>query len=176
MPVRAKKESIKRSGRWKKTIVTRMISRALPKSLGSSLPQPGEAHAQDDNVEAKSKEARLYRQGLSYRTMSADNRVCHDSDIRQLPAGAKIIRRFRKYAYEQISRLVDMITRSSVTRHRRGKSMKAISLSTSILQSLTLFRERTLPVLFRLIFLSTNMFRTLRFIVRCTDYPVSRCV
>ncbi|MFP5146428.1 hypothetical protein ACJEEI_07785 [Bacteroides uniformis] len=58
-------------------------------------------------MEANSKEARLYRQGLSYRTMSADNRVCHDSDIRQLPAGAKIIRRFRKYAYEQISRLVE---------------------------------------------------------------------
>ncbi|WP_369992540.1 hypothetical protein [Phocaeicola sartorii] len=54
-----------------------------PQSLGSSLPQPGEAHAQEENVEAKSKEARLYRQGLSYRTMSADNRVCHDSDIRQ---------------------------------------------------------------------------------------------
>lgn len=60
-----------------------------PQSLGSSLPQPGEAHAQEDNVEAKSKEARLYRQELSYRTMSADNRVCHDSDIRQLPAGVK---------------------------------------------------------------------------------------
>ena len=78
-----------------------------PQSLDSSLPQPGEAHAREENVEAKSKEARLYRQGLSYRTMSADNRVCHDSDIRQLPAGAKIIKRFRKYAYEQISRLVE---------------------------------------------------------------------
>lgn len=78
-----------------------------PQSLDSSLPQPSEAHAQEENVEAKSKEARLYRQGLSYRTMSADNRVCHDSDIRQLSAGAKIIKRFRKYAYEQISRLVE---------------------------------------------------------------------
>ena len=71
------------------------------------MPQPGEAHAREENVEAKSKEARLYRQGLSYRTMSADNTVCHDSDIRQLPAGAKIIKRFRKYAYEQISGLVE---------------------------------------------------------------------
>ena len=78
-----------------------MISTAL------SLPQLSEAHTQEDNVEAKSKEAHFYRQGLSYRTMSADNRVCHDSDIRQLPAGAKIIRRFCKYAYEQISRLVE---------------------------------------------------------------------
>ena len=55
---------------------------------------------------AKSKESRLYRQGLSYRTMSADNTVCHDGDIRHLPAGA-IIKRFRKYAYEQISSLVE---------------------------------------------------------------------
>ncbi|KXT51160.1 IS66 family transposase [Bacteroides intestinalis] len=74
---------------------------------GSSLPQTGGAPAREEDVEAQSKEARLYRQGLSYRTMSADNTVCHDSDIRQLPAGAIIIKRFRKYAYEQVSRLVE---------------------------------------------------------------------
>lgn len=78
-----------------------------PQSLGSSLPQSGEAPAWEEDVEAKSKESRLYRQGLSYRTMSADNTVCHHSDIRRLPAGAIIIKRFRKYAYEQISRLVE---------------------------------------------------------------------
>lgn len=71
------------------------------------MPQSGEAHAQEEDVEAKSKETRLYRQGLSYRTMSADNTVCHNSDIRQLPAGAKIIKRFRKYAYEQVSKLIE---------------------------------------------------------------------
>lgn len=78
-----------------------------PQSLGSCLPQSGEAHAQEEDFESKSKEARLYRQGLSYRTMSADNTVCHNSDIRQLPAGSKIIKRFRKYAYEQVSKLVE---------------------------------------------------------------------
>lgn len=78
-----------------------------PQSLGSSLPQSGEAPAREEDVEVKSKESRLYRQGLSYRTMSADNTVCHDSDLRQLPAGAILIKRFRKYAYEQISRLVE---------------------------------------------------------------------
>jgi hypothetical protein len=46
------------------------------------LPQHGEDPAQEEDVEAKSKGSRLYRQGLSYRTM--------------------IIKRFRKYAYEQI--------------------------------------------------------------------------
>ena len=52
-----------------------------PKSLGFSLPQSGEAPAWEEDVETKSKDARLYRQGLSYRTMSADNMVCHNSDI-----------------------------------------------------------------------------------------------
>ena len=78
-----------------------------PQSLNSSLPQPSEAHVREDNVEAKSKEACLYRQGLSYRTMSADNTVCHNSDIGRLPAGSVIIKRFRKYAYEQVSSLVE---------------------------------------------------------------------
>ena len=78
-----------------------------PQSLGPSLPQSGEARARGEEVETKSEDARLYRQGLSYRTMSADNTVCHNSDIRRLPAGAIIMKRFRKYAYEQISRLVE---------------------------------------------------------------------
>ena len=60
-----------------------------PQSLDSSLPQPGEAHAQEENVEAKSKEARLYRQGLSYRTMSAGNRVCAERFIRPLAGERK---------------------------------------------------------------------------------------
>lgn len=62
---------------------------------------------QEENVAAKSKDLRLYRQGLSYRTMSADNTVCHNSDLRQLLAGAVIIKRIRKYAYEQVSKLVE---------------------------------------------------------------------
>lgn len=53
----------------------------LAGNLGSSLPQSGEASARGEDVETKSKDVRLYRQGLSYRTMSADNMVCHNSDI-----------------------------------------------------------------------------------------------
>ena len=63
-----------------------------PQSLSSSLPQHGEASTREKDVEAKSKDSRLYRQGLSYRTMSADNTVCHNSDIRRLPAGAIIMK------------------------------------------------------------------------------------
>lgn len=78
-----------------------------PQSVVKPVQQPEEASAQEENVNVKTKEARLYRQGLSYRTMSADNTVCHNSDVRQLPEGATIIKRFRKYAYEQVSKLVE---------------------------------------------------------------------
>lgn len=77
------------------------------KDLYVGKSQKGIHKKKRESVEAQSKETRLYRQGLSYRTMSADNTVCHDSDIRRLPAGTKIIKLFRKYAYEQVSRLVE---------------------------------------------------------------------
>lgn len=79
----------------------------IPQSVESPSAEHGGEAVEEDGAEAKSKEIRLYRQGLSYRTMSADNTVCHDSDLRQLPAGALIIKRFRKYAYEQVSRQVE---------------------------------------------------------------------
>lgn len=40
-------------------------------SLESSLPQHGEAHAREEDGEAKSKEVRLYHQGLSHRQVKA---------------------------------------------------------------------------------------------------------
>lgn len=78
-----------------------------PQSIESSSAPHIQEEPQEDLNEPKSKEIRLYRQGLSYRTMSADNTVSHQSDISQLPAGAVIIKRIRKYAYEQVSKLVE---------------------------------------------------------------------
>jgi len=46
------------------------------------LPQHDGASALEEDVDANSKEARLYRQGLSYRTMSTGATVWHNSDIR----------------------------------------------------------------------------------------------
>lgn len=126
-----------------------------PQSIESPSPDHGGGAVEEEGAEAKSKESRLYRQGLSYRTMSADNTVCHNSDICQLPAGAMIIKRFRKYAYEQISRLVEHDYEVIRYKTSNGKSTKAVSLSVVSLKSLTLFRERTSPVLSQL---STNMF------------------
>ena len=78
-----------------------------PQSIGSPSAEAGGESVEEEGSESKSKESRLYRQGLSYRTMSADNTVCHNSDIGRLPAGFVIIKRFRKYAYEQVSSLVE---------------------------------------------------------------------
>lgn len=39
--------------------------------------------------------------------MSAENTVCHESDINRLPYGAVNIKRLRKYAYEQVSQIVE---------------------------------------------------------------------
>lgn len=147
-----------------------------PQSIGSPSGEAGGEAVEEEGSEAKSKESRLYRQGLSYRTMSADNTVCHNSDIGRLPAGSVIIKRFRKYAYEQVSSLVEHDYEVIRYKTADGKFTKAISLSAAILKSLTLFREHTPPVLSLLILLSTNMFWIRLFIVRCTDYPVNRCV
>lgn len=57
--------------------------------------------------EAKAKEVRLYRQGKAYRTMRADRSVCHDCDITKLPEGAFIIKRMRRYSYEQVSSIIE---------------------------------------------------------------------
>lgn len=83
---------------------------STPQSIESSLLQHGDDPMCEENAEAKPKEVRLCHQGLSYRTMGADNTVCHNSDIRQLPAGAIIIKHVHKYAYEQISKLEKTIS------------------------------------------------------------------
>ena len=81
-----------------------------PASVNSAMSR-SKSDVSDDKATSpgndKSKEIRLYRQGLSYRTMTADNKVCHDSDVSKLPAGAVIIKRVRKYAYEQVSGLLE---------------------------------------------------------------------
>lgn len=55
----------------------------------------------------KAKEVRLYRQGKAYRTMRADRSVCHACDLTKLPEGALIIKRMRRYSYEQVSSIIE---------------------------------------------------------------------
>lgn len=63
-------------------------------------------------MEAKSKESRLYRQGLSYRTMSDDNTVCHNSDIRYKTSDGKIHEESykKKYIWCLVNKLSKVVT------------------------------------------------------------------
>ncbi|WP_250721879.1 IS66 family transposase [Bacteroides fragilis] len=68
-----------------------------------------ETTADKPDVESESheKEVRLYRQGKAYRTMRADRSVCHACDPTKLPEGALIIKRMRRYSYEQVSSIIE---------------------------------------------------------------------
>lgn len=56
----------------------------------------------------KAKEVRLYRQGKEYHTMRAGQFVCHECDITKLPEGFLIIKRMRRYSYEQVSSIISI--------------------------------------------------------------------
>lgn len=147
-----------------------------PQSIGSPSGEAGGEAVEEEGSEAKSKESRLYRQGLSYRTMSADNTVCHNSDIGRLPAGSVIIKRFRKYAYEQVSSLVEHDYEVIRYKTADGKIHEGYFPFSGHPEIIDVVPGTTPPVLSLLILLSTNMFWIRLFIVRCTDYPVNRCV
>lgn len=68
-----------------------------------------ETTADKPDVESESheKEVRLYRQGKEYRTMTADKSIRHECDITKLPEGAIIIKRTRRYSYEQVSSIIE---------------------------------------------------------------------
>lgn len=61
----------------------------------------------DVESESHEKEVRLYRQGKEYRTMTADKSISHECDITKLPEGAIIIKRTRRYSYEQVSSIIE---------------------------------------------------------------------
>lgn len=75
-----------------------------PESLPENLDVDRET-ASDATADAASlpspKECRLNRLGLTYRTMSADRKVCHSSDRSKLPEGAVVIKTYKRYAYDQ---------------------------------------------------------------------------
>ncbi len=53
------------------------------------------------------REVRLFRQGMKYRTMQADKRVDHKSDMNKLPEGAIVIEINTRYSYDQISQIIE---------------------------------------------------------------------
>ena len=69
-----------------------------PESLPDNLDVDVEEGAKDAAVK---KGCRLYRLGKTYRTMVADNRVYHRSDLGKLPKGAVLIKTYPRYTYNQ---------------------------------------------------------------------------
>lgn len=79
-----------------------------PGSVGMDSPSAASAEESNGQTSVKAeKEFRYYRQGMEYRTMKADQTVCHRSDLNRLPAGATVIKFLHRYSYEQISRIVE---------------------------------------------------------------------
>ena len=92
---------------------------------GSSTPNlPSEERGTDIPSSAGSKQERPYRKGMSYKRMKADKSVCHESDLSKLPHGARVIKTFYKYAYEQVSYILEH--RYQVVRYKTpdGKIME----------------------------------------------------
>lgn len=93
-----------------------------PQSIGSPSAEAGGEAVEEEGAEVKSKESRLYRQGLSYRTMSADNTVCHNSDIDRLPAGAVII----KLPFSGHPEIIDVVPGTHASGSRGRDALKHI--------------------------------------------------
>lgn len=103
-----------------------------PQSIGSPSAEAGGEAVEEEGAEAKPKELRLYRQGLSYRTMSADNTVCHNSDIGRLPAGAVII----KLPFSGHPEIIDVVPGT----HASGSFLAYLAFNKYVLDT-PLYRE-----------------------------------
>lgn len=106
-----KKDQRGRSSSKKQEPVSHEETKGGFDGTSDSLPPSEDESLSTDNTPRKSddaqKEIRLYRHGLKYRTMNADKSIYHRSDTNRLPAGAKVIKMFSKYAYEQISEILE---------------------------------------------------------------------
>lgn len=74
---------------------------------GSSTPENCSASELNNPSQPAGKEERPYRKGMSYKRMKADKSVCHESDLSKLPQDAVVIKTFYKYAYEQVSYILE---------------------------------------------------------------------
>ncbi len=77
---------------------------SLSSNEATHIAQPVYADKSDTVQE---KEVRLFRQGMKYRRMAADNSVSHKSDRNRLPQGAVIIAVENRNSYDQVSRIVE---------------------------------------------------------------------
>lgn len=85
---------------------------------GRYTPQDCSASDMSNPEQPEKKEERPYRKGMSYRRMKADRYVCHESDLSKLSHDAVVIKTFYKYAYEQVSSILEH--RYQVVRYKTG--------------------------------------------------------
>ena len=85
---------------------------------GRYTPQDCSASDMSNPEQPEKKEERPCRKGMSYRRMKADRYVCHESDLSKLPHDAVVIKTFYKYAYEQVSSILEH--RYQVVRYKTG--------------------------------------------------------
>lgn len=85
---------------------------------GRYTPQDCSASDMSNPEQPEKKEEGPYRKGMSYRRMKADRYVCHESDLSKLPHDAVVIKTFYKYAYEQVSIILEH--RYQVVRYKTG--------------------------------------------------------
>ncbi len=85
---------------------------------GRYTPQDCSASDMSNPEQPEKKEERPYRKGMSYRRMKADRYVCHESDLSKLQHDAVVIKTFYKYAYEQVSSILEH--RYQVVRYKTG--------------------------------------------------------
>ncbi len=79
---------------------------SLPEDIeeaGNNIPSASDSAAEAPHE----KDIRLFRQGMKYRTMQADKRVEHKSDMSKLPEGAIVIEVNTRYSYDQVSQIVE---------------------------------------------------------------------
>ena len=96
-----------------------------PESLPDNLDVDVVKNTKDasDEPAAPQKECRLYRLGKTYRTMDADNRMYHRSDLCKLPEGAVVIRTYPRYTYDQKTVITEHAHEIVVYRDKDGNVM-----------------------------------------------------
>ncbi len=76
-------------------------------SVSSVNSQPVVSDSEESQAVNSDKTSRLYRQGMEYKSMSAERSVSHASSLGKLPPAAEVMGVFYKYSYEQVCQIVE---------------------------------------------------------------------
>lgn len=96
---------------------------SLPENMDvdAEKEKTSDANTRETAAEQKERELRLYRQGKTYKTMTADCHVDHPSDVSLLPEGAEFIKFIPRYAYDQVTTVTEHCFQMIRYKDRDGK-------------------------------------------------------